>query len=134
MDVFDLNKEQEFSVKKHVEKILGTIEEGDVTVACWEPGQISPYHCHPHATEIYFCYTGGGTMRTPERTVEVTPGSFVVHPPGELHEYANGPERTLLFRVRYGADMLSRHVDWRGRPDWKQKPEDAAYFQQHPVT
>jgi len=133
MDVFSLHEEQEFDPKKHVEKILGKVEEGDVTVACWEPGQISPYHCHPHATEIYFCYSGGGTMRTPDRTVAVKPGAFVVHPPGEVHEYANGPERTLLFRVRYGSDMLARHVDWRGHVDFKQKPEDAAYFKQHPV-
>jgi quercetin dioxygenase-like cupin family protein len=134
MDVFSLQVEQEFDAKKHVEKILGEIGGGDVTVACWEPGQISPYHCHPHATEIYFCYTGGGTMRTPEATVDVKPGAFVVHPPGEVHEYANGPERTLLFRVRYGSDMASRHVEWRGRPDWKQKPEDAEYYRQHPIA
>src|SRR5262249_49783172 len=85
---------------------------------------------HPHATEIYFCYSGGGTMHTPERSVDVKPGSFVVHPPGELHEYANGPQRTLLFRVRYGSDMLARHFDWRGNPDFKQRQEDAAYFHQ----
>jgi quercetin dioxygenase-like cupin family protein len=133
MDVFSLQAEQEFDAKKHVEKILGEVGGGDVTVACWEPGQISPYHCHPDATEIYFCYSGGGTMRTPTTTVEVKPGAFVVHPPGEVHEYANGPERTLLFRVRYGADMASRHLEWRGRTDWKQKPEDAEYFRQHPV-
>src|SRR6185437_14208878 len=54
MHVFDLEKEQEWNPKQHVEKILGKVGEGDVTVACWEPGQISPYHCHPHATEIYF--------------------------------------------------------------------------------
>jgi quercetin dioxygenase-like cupin family protein len=134
MDVFSLDKEQEWNPKKHVEKILGKVADGDVTVACWEPGQISPYHCHPHATEIYFCYSGGGTMRTPKETVPVTPGSFVVHPPGEVHEYANGSERTLLFRVRYGTDMLTRHLDWRGNPDFRQKPEDAAYFKQHPVA
>ena len=134
MEVFSLEAEQEFNAKKHVEKILGKVSEGDVTVACWEPGQISPYHCHPHATEIYFCYTGGGRMRTPERSVDVTPGSFVVHPPGELHEYANGPERTLLFRVRYGTDMLARHLDWRGNPEFRQKAEDAAYFREHPVA
>src|SRR5262249_47436976 len=87
MHVFDLNKEQEWNPKHHVEKILGKVADGDVTVACWEPGQISPYHCHPHATEIYFCYEGGGRMRTPTRTIDVVPGSFVVHPPGELHEY-----------------------------------------------
>jgi quercetin dioxygenase-like cupin family protein len=133
MQVFSLEAEQKFDPKKHVEKILGKVADGDYTVACWEPGQISPYHCHPHATEIYFCFTGGGTMRTPDRTVEVKPGAFVVHPPGELHEYANGEARTLLFRVRYGSDMLARHIEWRGRPDFEQRPEDAAYFRAHPV-
>ena len=132
MHVFNLAKEQEWNPKRHVEKILGEIEEGDVTVACWEPGQISPYHCHPHATEIYFCYQGGGKMRTPREIIDVVPGAFVVHPPGELHEYANGPARTLLFRVRYGADMLARHIDWRGKADFKQSPEDAEYFRNNP--
>ena len=67
MLVFNLEREQEWNPKKHVEKILGRVGGGDVTVACWEPGQISPYHCHPDATEIYFCFSGGGQMRTPER-------------------------------------------------------------------
>ena len=132
MHVFHLKKEQEWNPARHVEKILGRIGEGDVTVACWEPGQISPNHCHPHATEIYFCFEGGGTMRTPAQTVEVVPGSFVVHPPGELHEYVNGPSRTLLFRVRYGADMATRHFEWRGNSQWTQSPLDAEYFSQHP--
>src|SRR5437588_2878164 len=122
MQVFSLLHEQEFDPRRHVEKILGKVAEGDVTVACWEPGQISPYHCHPDATEIYFCFSGGGTMRTPVETVAVTPGSFVVHPPGELHEFANGPQRTLLFRVRYGADLAARRIAWRGRPDFVQRP------------
>ncbi len=132
MHVFNLEKEQAWDSKHHVEKILGKIADGDVTVACWEPGQISPYHCHPHAAEIYFCYQGGGKMRTPQETIDVVPGCFVVHPPGELHEYANGPARTLLFRVRYGSDMLARHIDWRGKADFKVRPEDAEYFRNHP--
>jgi quercetin dioxygenase-like cupin family protein len=133
MQVFDLQQEQAFDPAKHVEKILGEVGEGDFTVACWEPGQISPYHCHPHATEIYFCYQGGGKMRTPERTIDVVPGSFVVHPRGELHEYINGPQRTLLFRVRYGGDMLARHIDHRGRPGWTQSADDAEFFRQNPA-
>ena len=52
MHVFSLQGEAEFSLEKHIEKNLATIEGGDVTVACWEPGQVSPYHCHPEATEI----------------------------------------------------------------------------------
>jgi quercetin dioxygenase-like cupin family protein len=133
MHVFSLDREQQWNPKHHVEKILGKIADGDVTVACWEPGQISPYHCHPDATEIYFCFTGGGTMRTPKETIAVAPGSFVVHPPGEVHEYENGPGRTMLFRVRYGADMLSRFSDWRGNAEWKQSANDAEYYRKHPV-
>jgi quercetin dioxygenase-like cupin family protein len=132
MHVFDLRREQEWNPARHVEKILGAVGGGDVTVACWEPGQISPNHCHPHATEIYFCFEGGGQMRTPRETIEVLPGAFVVHPPGELHEYINGPARTLLFRVRYGADMSARHLEWRGKAGWVQDPRDAEYFRQHP--
>jgi len=134
MRVFSLTDEAEFNPRKQVEKILGRIEDGDVTVACWEPGQISPYHCHPHATEIYFCFEGGGVMRTPRETVAVKPGAFVVHPPGEVHEYANGPARTLLFRVRYGADMSARHFEWRGRDGWTQSVEDAEYYRARPVV
>jgi quercetin dioxygenase-like cupin family protein len=133
MLVFNLEREEEWNPDQHVEKILGRVEGGDVTVACWEPGQISPYHCHPEATEIYFCFTGGGRMRTPDREVEVTPGSFVVHPPGELHEYINGPQRTLLFRVRYGDDMMTRHMENRHYKDWTQKLEDAEFFRANPA-
>jgi quercetin dioxygenase-like cupin family protein len=134
MHVFSVVGEAEFNPKKHVEKILGKIGDGDVTVACWEPGQISPYHCHPHATEIYFCFEGGGVMRTPRETIDVVPGAFVVHPPGEVHEYENGDKRSLLFRVRYGTDMGARHLDWRGRDGFKQSAEDADYYRRHPVN
>ena len=132
MHVFDLRAEQEFDPDVHVEKILGTIADGDVTAACWEPHQVSPYHCHPTATEIYLCLDGGGVMRTPTETVEIVPGAFVVHPPGELHEYENGGQRTLLFRVRYGPDRGTRTIAWRGQPSWAPSPADLAYLEEHP--
>ena len=127
---FNLLSEQDFSPEKHIEKILGKVEDGDMTVACWEPGQVSPNHCHPHATEIYFCFQGGGVMKTPEETIDIVPGSFVVHPPGELHEYTNGPDRTLLFRVRYGSDMVSRKKGWPSNKNFKLSQEDLDYFAQ----
>ena len=125
---FNLKTEQDFDPKKHVEKVLGRTGEGDVSVACWEPGQTSPYHCHPDATEIYFCFEGGGRMRTPTGTIDIVPGSFVVHPRGELHEYMNGSHRTLLFRVRYGDGMSSRTEKWPSNPNWQPRPEDREYF------
>src|SRR6476469_1650812 len=111
MYAFNIDKEQEWDAKKHVEKILAELDvgggqAGDYTVACWEPGQDSPNHCHTYATEIYFCFSGGG----------------------KVHEYINGPQRSLLFRVRHGTDMLSRHVEWPSNPDFKQSAEDAEYY------
>lgn len=132
MDVFNLHQEARWDPMKHVENVLGRMGEGDVTVACWEPGQVSPNHLHPNATEIYFCFQGGGVMRTSSGDVAVRPGSFVVHPRGELHEYINGPERTLLFRVRYGDDMSTRSKDWPSNPDFQPRPDDAAWFAAHP--
>ncbi len=132
MHAFSIVDEQEWDKAKHVEKILAEIPGGDYTVACWEPGQISPHHCHPNCTEIYFCFEGGGRMRTPTGTAEVRPGSFVVHPPGEVHEYINGPQRTLLFRVRHGKDMSVRHIEWRGQPGFRQSQDDAEYYRQNP--
>jgi quercetin dioxygenase-like cupin family protein len=129
---FDLNGEQAFNAERHVERILGVVGEGDVTVACWEPGQVSPNHLHPNATEIYFCVSGGGMMRTPSGDVDVRPGCFVVHPRGELHEYVNGPERTVLFRIRYGDDMSTRSKDWPTNKSFRPKPADVAFFQDHP--
>ena len=128
MHVFKLRDEQQFDPALHVEKILGSIAGGDFTIACWEPEQTSPNHCHPDATEIYFCYEGGGVMHTPEGSVDILPGAFIVHPPGELHEYANGPTRTLLFRVRYGTDMAAKVKDWPSNTDWVPTEEDIAYF------
>ena len=56
----------------------------------------------------------------------------VVHPRGELHEYINGPQRTLLFRVRYGDDMSTRSKDWPTNEAFQAKPEDVAFFRAHP--
>jgi mannose-6-phosphate isomerase-like protein (cupin superfamily) len=72
-------------------------------------------------------------MRTPSEKIDVTPGAFVVHPPGEVHEYENGPARTLLFRVRYGSDMRPHHLNWRGNREWKQSAADADYYRRHPL-
>ena len=49
-------------------------------------------------------------------------------PRGELHEYENGPARTMLFRARSGIDMSTLIKQWRGNPAWRPKPEDVARF------
>ena len=60
MLVFDLSAEKVFDPKRHVEKIPGKMGEGDVTVACWEPGQFrrSPQRVSLRAQSL--CRTARG--------------------------------------------------------------------------
>ena len=44
----------------------------------------------------------------------------------------NGPQRTMLFRVRHGTDMASRHLEWPSNPEFKQSAEDAEYYRKNP--
>ena len=52
----------------------------------------------------------------------------MVHPRGELHELTNGPERSILFRVRYGDSMTTRTKNWPTNPKWKPTEIDLEYF------
>ena len=72
-------------------------------------------------------------MNIPGRSIDIIPGAFCVHPPGELHEFANGDSRTILFRVRYGGPKTTRIKEWRGNSEWRPTPEDLAYFKSYPL-
>ena len=117
-----------------MEKILGKLGDGDVTVACWEPGQMevptTAIRMQPRF--ISASRAAAGCVRSIE-TVYVKPGAFVVHPPGEVHEYINGgrPARSS-FGYAMARTCLSRHLEWRGNPRWTQSPGDAEYFRRHP--
>lgn len=129
MDVFGVVECARFDPVHHVEGILGRVDDGDFTVACWEPGQSSPYHCHPQAVEAYFCFQGACTMRAEAiKPVEVVPGTLVVFRRGELHDIVNGAGRTLLLRVRYGGDPAARTLAWESNPQWRPLPADSDYF------
>ena len=77
---------------------------------------------------LYFCFEGGGTMKTPSETVEVKPGSFVVHPPGELHEWITGPRARSCSACATATNMAGRTKEWPSNPDWRPRPEDVEYF------
>jgi quercetin dioxygenase-like cupin family protein len=131
-EAFVLADVERWDAKKHVERILGKVGDGDYIIACWEPGQISPHHSHPDCTEIYLCLSGGGTMNVPGRSIDIIPGAFLVHPPGELHEFVNGDSHSDSFRVRYGGPKTTRIKEWQGNSEWKPTSEDIAYFEKYP--
>ena len=103
MDIIDLKAAEEFSPQHHVHKSLTATPRSDITIACWEPGQTSPIHCHPGADEIYHVIEGTGLFNDGQKERRLGPGGTVIFPAGEVHQVA-ALTRMVLYRVQAGAD------------------------------
>ena len=103
MDTVDLEGAQEFSSQHHVHKSLLATSRSDISIACWEPGQISPIHCHPGADEIYHIIQGEGLFNDGRTERRLGRGDTVIFPAGEVHQ-VQALTRMILYRVQAGAD------------------------------
>jgi len=64
---------------------------------CYEPGQITPFHVHPHDDEVVFCVEGRGTVTFEERdAVPLTPGTIVNLPAGLAHSIEAAPDSRMV--------------------------------------
>src|SRR2546428_11030946 len=102
MEVIDLKAAQEFSPQHHVHKSLTATPRSDITIACWEPGQTSPIHCHPGADEIYHVMEGRGLFSDGRTERRLGPGDTVIFPAGEGHQ-VTALTRMVPHRVQAGA-------------------------------
>jgi quercetin dioxygenase-like cupin family protein len=103
MQVLDLKGTQEFSPTQHIQKFLADSPRCSVSVACWEPGQVSPIHSHPGADEIYHVLEGEGLFRDGRSERRLGAGGTVLFPAGEAHQ-VQSLTRMVLYRVQAGAD------------------------------
>lgn len=115
MELVDLKAAEEFSPKHHVHKSLTETERSDITIACWEPGQTSPIHCHPGADEIYHVMEGEGVFSDGRTEKRLGPGATVLFRAGEAHQ-VRAVTRMVLYRVQAGADRHPELLDsWPAR-------------------
>src|SRR3990172_2430981 len=103
MEVLDLKGAREFSPQHHVQRFLTNTPYCSVSVASWEPGQVSPIHHHPGADEIYHVLEGEGLFSDGRSERRLGPGGTVLFPAGELHQ-VRSLTRMVLYRVQAGAD------------------------------
>jgi len=111
MEVLDLKGAREFSPQHHVQRFLTNTPYCSVSVASWEPGQVSPIHHHPGADEIYHVLEGEGLFSDGRSERRLGPGGTVLFPAGELHQ-VRSLTRMVLYRVQAGAD---RHPEFLAR-------------------
>ncbi len=103
MQILDLKRAQEFSPARHIQKTLAESERCGVSVACWEPEQVSPIHAHPGADEIYHVLEGEGVFRDGRAERRLGPGATVLFRAGEVHQVMS-LTRMVLYRIQAGAD------------------------------
>ena len=117
MKILDLMGAREFSSTHHIQKSLTESPLCSVSVACWEPGQMSLIHSHPGADEVYHVLEGEGLFRDPREERRLGPGGTALFPAGEAHQIQS-LTRMVLYRVQAGPDRDPLYLD-----DWPQSPE-----------
>lgn len=110
MEFVDLDAAREFSPTHHVHRSLTSTARSDISIACWEPGQTSPIHFHPHADEIYHVLVGEGIFSDGRTEGRLGPGGTVIFPAGEVHQ-VTAVTRMVLYRVQAGADRGAEALD-----------------------
>lgn len=103
MQILDLKQAEEFSPAQHIQKTLAESRRCAISIACWEPGQVSPIHAHRDADEIYHVLHGEGVFRDGRREQRLGRGGTVVFPAGEVHQVMS-VTRMVLYRVQAGTD------------------------------
>lgn len=98
---------REVSPEHHIRKPLVNTPYCSVSVASWEPGQVSPIHHHPGADEIYHVLEGEGIFSDGRTEQRLGPGGTVIFTAGEPH-----PVRSLTRMVLYGGQAgADRHPE-----------------------
>jgi quercetin dioxygenase-like cupin family protein len=110
MEILDLVGTRQFSVERHMQKSLAESPRCAVSIACWEPGQVSPIHSHPGADEIYHVLVGDGVFRDGRSARRLASGGTVFFPAGEAHQ-VQSLTRMVLYRLQAGADRAPAFFD-----------------------
>jgi len=79
---------------------------------CYEPGQITPLHMHPHDDEVVFCVEGRGAVTFEERdAVPMVPGTLVSLPAGLAHRLEAAPDSrmVLIYTTNAGYTSVRPH-------------------------
>ena len=113
MDAFNLEKQQ-WDPKRHRREENPRQDRGAITVACWEPpDQPVPLPSAPRDRNLFLLRRRQDAHAT--ETIDVVPGAFVVHPPGEECTNTSTDRAHAPIRVRYSGDSAPARR-WRGHP------------------
>ena len=97
VDSIDLNELVEFSSERRVRKKLVQTDIIVSEIVCYEPGQMTKMHHHPHQDEFFYCVEGGGVVTFADQDdIPIAKGGVVLIPSGTAHGVTTSDTRLVL--------------------------------------
>ena len=110
-DMIEFDKDVRVVRKKIVQSEIIVSE-----IVCYEPGQFTKTHVHPHQDEIFFCMQGTGIVTFTERDdIPIEQGSVVFVPSGVEHGVETIADERLVLVFAKGPGIPN--------PNRRKKPE-----------
>jgi quercetin dioxygenase-like cupin family protein len=110
--VFDLHGLKAFAPDKRVRKMLFKTDQLWSEIACYEPGQATVMHSHPHEEEAIFVLEGTANMSIAGEEIAVPAGAIVNFPSNVPHDVRNlGPDRCVIMFLKVNPKVLKAHAD-----------------------
>ncbi len=105
--VFDLHALKAFASDKRVRKMLFKTDQLWSEIACYEPGQSTVMHHHPHEEEAIYVLEGTATMSVGGEEHAVPAGSIIQFPADVPHDVRNlGTERCVIMFLKVNPKVL----------------------------
>jgi quercetin dioxygenase-like cupin family protein len=105
--IFDLHALKAFASDKRVRKMLFKTDQLWSEIACYEPGQSTVMHHHPHEEEAIFVLEGTATMAVGSEEHVVPAGSIIQFPADVPHDVRNlGSERCVIMFLKVNPRVL----------------------------
>jgi quercetin dioxygenase-like cupin family protein len=86
-----------FSPDARVNRELLATKDLVTRINCYEPGQATPMHMHPHEDEILYIVEGQGVVTFEKREdLPVRAGDLVCLPSDQFHQIVAGPDHRMV--------------------------------------
>src|SRR3954471_20321397 len=93
----NINEVKKYSAQARVNLPLLQSKDLITRMNCYEPGQVTPLHTHPHHDEVVLCVEGRGAVTFEEReAVPLQPGSVVSLPAGLAHRLVAAADSRMV--------------------------------------
>jgi len=114
VQALNINDLVRYSTEARVNQPLLDSKDFVTRMNCYEPGQVTPFHVHPHDDEVIFCVEGRGAITFEHAPpVPIGPGSLVSLPAGLPHGIAAATDSRMVVIYTTNAGYTSERAEGR---------------------